>query len=76
MPIKISLHRIPYEGVANLVFYMNRTCFEMLDIQRRDDVQVGGQLTYQLVDGKSVPYFRDIPIRKCDALLENEAVVS
>lgn len=71
-----AIHRIPYEGVANLVFYMNRTCFQMLDIQRRDDVITGGGLTYENVDGKKVPHFRGIPVRVCDALLENEAVVS
>lgn len=71
-----AIHRIPYEGVASLVFYMNRTCFQMLDIQRRDDVITGGGLTYENVDGKKIPHFRGIPVRVCDALLENEAVVS
>lgn len=71
-----AIHRIPFEGVANLVFYMNRTCFQMLDIQRRDDVITGGGLVYMDVDGKKVPHFRGIPIRICDALIETEAVVS
>jgi hypothetical protein len=71
-----AILRIPFEGVSNLVFYMNRTCFQMLDIQRRDDVIAGGGLTYENVDGKRVHYFRGIPVRICDALLETEAVVS
>lgn len=71
-----AIHRIPIISACKPVFYMNRTCFEMLDIQRRDDVQVGGQLTYDKVDGVAVMSFRGIPIRKCDQLLETEAVVS
>lgn len=71
-----ATHRIPHPGMGSPVFYMNRTCFEMLDIQRRDDVISGGQLSYDLVDGKRVPMFRGIPIRIVDQLLETEAVVS
>jgi hypothetical protein len=71
-----ALYRVPSLKVAKPVFYMNRTCMEMLDIQRRDDVQTGGQLTYELVDGKRVNFFRGIPIRIVDQLLETEATVS
>lgn len=71
-----ATHRIPNLAMGKPVFYMNRTCFQMLDIQRRDDVISGGQLTYELVDGKRVPMFRGIPIRISDALLETEAAVA
>lgn len=71
-----ALHRIPNLGMGKCAFYMNRSCFQMLDIQRRDDVISGGQLSYDVVDGKRVPMFRGIPVRIVDALLENEAVVS
>ena len=57
-------------------FYMNRTVFQMLDIQRRDDVISGGGLVYTDVDGKAVPSFRGIPIKIVDALLETEGQVS
>lgn len=74
-----AIHRIPggYAGLkmGKPVFYMNRTCFQMLDIQRRDDVVSGGGLTYQNVDGVLSPTFRGIPVRICDALLENEAAI-
>lgn len=70
-----ATHRIPYPGMAKFYWYMNRTCFQMLDIQRRDDVVAGGGLTYENIDGKRVPTFRTYPIRVCDALLENEARV-
>lgn len=71
-----ATHRIPNLSAVKPVFYMNRTCFQMLDIQRRDDVISGGQLSYQEVDGKSIPMFRGIPVRICDALLETEAAVA
>lgn len=70
-----AIHRLPTMGLGKPVFYMNRTVFQMLDIQRRDDVITGGGLVYADVDGKIVPTFRGIPIRKVDALLETEAAV-
>lgn len=71
-----AIHRVPNLKMGRAAFYMNRTCFEFLDIQRRDDVISGGQLKYEQVDGEPVMSFRGIPIRKCDALLESEAAVS
>lgn len=71
-----AIHRIPTLGLGKPAFYMNRTVFQMLDIQRRDDVITGGGLTYENVDGMMRPTFRGIPIAKCDALLETEATVS
>lgn len=71
-----AIHRIPSLGMGKPVFYMNRSVFQMLDIQRRDDVISGGGLTYQQVDGVAQPSFRGIPVRVCDALTEAEAVVS
>jgi hypothetical protein len=70
-----AIHRLPTMGMGKPVFYMNRTVFQMLDIQRRDDVITGGGLVYADVDGKIVPTFRGIPIRKVDALLESEIAV-
>lgn len=75
MMIKMS-HRIPFMGLGKPVYYMNRTVFQMLDIQRRDDVQSGGQLRYDEVDGKLVASFRGIPIRIVDQLINTEALVS
>ena len=70
-----AIHRIPTLSMGKPAFYMNRTVFEMLDIQRRDDVISGGGLTYADVDGVIRPSLRGIPIAKCDALLETEATV-
>lgn len=71
-----AIHRIPALGMGKPVFYMNRTVQQMLDIQSRDDVQTGGQLSYDVVEGKRIMSFRGIPIRRCDALLETEATIS
>jgi len=70
-----ALHRIPAMGMGRPAFYMNRTVFQMLDIQRLANVSAGGGLTYENVDGKITPTFRGIPIRKCDAILNSEVAV-
>lgn len=72
-----ATHRIPRSAKSlKYYWYMNRTCLEMLEIQVRDDVQVGGQLKYENVDGMPQTSFRGIPIRIMDQLLETEATVS
>lgn len=72
-----AMYRLPNLGAGNrMAFYANRTCLEFLDIQRRDDVTAGGQLSYDMVDGKRVMSFRGVPIRLSDQLLENEAAVA
>lgn len=71
-----AIHRIPNLRGGTPVFYMNRTLFQYLDLQRRADVQTGGQLNYAEVDGKVIPMFRGIPIKLVDQLLETEALVA
>lgn len=71
-----AVHRLINPNLGKCAFYMNRSCFQMLDIQRRDDVVSGGQLSYDVVDGKRIPMFRGIPVRVSDALLENESAVA
>lgn len=70
-----AVHRIPFLKLGKPVFYMNRSIFEYLDIQRLSAVSAGGGVTYENVDGKLVPAFRGIPIKIVDALLETEALV-
>lgn len=71
-----AIHRIPNLRMGKPAFYVNRTVFQMLDIQRRDDVIAGGGLTYKDVDGVLTPTFRGIPVRIVDQLLETEGTVS
>lgn len=69
-------HRIQSLKAGRAAFYVNRTIIEMLDIQRLDGVKAGGGISWQSVDGQVIYNFRGIPIRLCDALLENESLVS
>lgn len=71
-----AIHRLPSLKVGKPVFYMNRSVFQMLDIFSRDDVLSGGGINYENVAGIPQYSFRGIPVRVCDALVENEAVVS
>lgn len=71
-----ATHRVQSLSAGTPVFYCNRTVKQMLDIQGRDDVQTGGQLSYSNVDGKPLMSFRGIPVRTVDALVENESLVS
>lgn len=71
-----AIHRVPNLKMGKAAFYMNRSVYQMLDIQRRDDVISGGGLVYSNVDGQPNASFRGIPVRICDALTETEAVVS
>jgi hypothetical protein len=71
-----ATHRIPNLSNCKPVFYMNRSVFQMLDIQRRDDVIAGGGLVFENVDGKRQSSFRGIPVKICDQLTEAEAAVS
>lgn len=71
-----AVAKIPSFDKGNAGFYMNRTVYEMLAIQRREDVRAGGQLKFEVVDGKMIPMFMGIPIRKTDGLLLTESQVS
>lgn len=70
-----AIHRIPSLNSGKACIYMNRSVIQYLDLQRRDNVSDGGQLSYEMHDGKNIPFFRGIPIKKVDALLETEARV-
>lgn len=69
-----AIHRIPSLGMGRAAFYMNRTAFQMLDIQAQN------KATYTLMTGNDAAgrpmlSFRGIPIRKVDQILETEARV-
>ena len=65
----------PDRASGGPVFYMNRTARRLLRKQERLAVATGGGITYDNVDGRRVMQFSDVPIRICDALLNNEALV-
>jgi hypothetical protein len=68
--------RIPAMGMGKPVIYMNRTVGQWLDIQAQDKVSSGGQLSYEVVEGRRIMTFRGIPIRISDSILETEAAVT
>jgi hypothetical protein len=71
-----ATHRVQNLRAGKPVFYMNRSCAQMLDIFKRDAVMAGGGLTYKEVDGVPQYSFRGIPVRICDALHESEGRVA
>lgn len=69
-----ALERIPSEGLAKLVFYCNRTVRTAL--WKRLMSKANTQLSLEdWKNGKKVLTFMGVPIRRCDALV-NEAAVS
>jgi hypothetical protein len=69
-----AYHRIV--GTMNKpAIYMNRTTYQMFDIQSRDAVSTGGQLKYEVVEGKPLMTWRGIPLKISDQLTETEARV-
>lgn len=68
--------KIPDPAGIRPAMYMNRTVEAWFDLQCRNDVQTGGQLSYPVVDGQQVTVFRGVPITICDRLTEAESVVS
>lgn len=71
-----AVYLLPNLNMCRPVFYMNRACITMLDVQRRGDVIAGGGLKYENVDGVATSTFRGIPVRRVDAMLQNEARIT
>lgn len=69
-----AIELIPNLGMGRPVFYANKTITSMLRRQITKTTNV--HLTLDEVAGKKVLSFDGIPVRKCDALLNTEAVVS
>lgn len=67
-------------GVGKLAIYMNRDVMEILDKQSTDRAMISTNpnythMTRQNVEGAEVLFYRGIPIRETDALLNTEARV-
>ncbi len=71
-----ACHRIHNLRAGRAGYYMNRSVFQYLDIQRGDKVTAGGGITWDNVDGIAMPRFRGIPIYVIDQLHEAESVVA
>ncbi|MDR6668844.1 major capsid protein [Rhizobium sp. 1399] len=65
---------------SRIAIYMNKDVLEVLDVQSTDraltsDRQNTVHLTTQFVEGQEVKFYRGIPIRETDAILNTEAAV-
>ena len=70
-----SMHKLHDLSTGTLSFFCNRTIMSYLDQQTMNQAQMN--VTYsQDPHGRRITNFRGIPIRMCDALLNNEAAVS
>ncbi len=63
-------------GLGRPVFYANRTVLRGLRKEAREAVGDGGGLTFENYEGRPIYSFSGIPIRKVDALLNNETLVA
>lgn len=70
-----ALEVVPSLGLGKPVFYMNRTVKSFLRRQIMNKV-ASSTLTMDQVAGKQVLYFDGIPVKRCDAILSTEAVIS
>lgn len=69
-----AYYKIPAFGMGKAAFYCNRKVLTNLHKQVREAAQYN--LTLDNAGGKPIVNFLGIPIRRCDALLNTEAVVS
>lgn len=69
-----ATERVPGFGKGRAVWYCNRTIREMLRLGIL--AKVANNLSWENVAGKRVMTFDDIPVRRCDALVNNEAAVA
>jgi len=67
---------LPHTNGVRPVFYMPRAVRTALRRQRRADVKAGGQLDFDVVDGKRIDYFDGIPIKTLDVMTLAEAEVT
>jgi hypothetical protein len=69
-----ATERIPSFGKGRAVWYMNRS---MREVMRQGILEkVSSNLNWETVAGKRVMTFDDIPVRRCDAILNTEPVMS
>ena len=69
-----ALEIVPNLGMGRPVFYCNRTIRSFLRRQIANKSNVN--LTMEEVAGKKVVAFDGIPVRRCDAILNTEAVIA
>lgn len=68
-----ATERIPALGKGRAAFYVPRNIRENLRLGIQE--KIANNMTWETVTGKRVMTFDDIPVRRCDALVKNEARV-
>jgi hypothetical protein len=71
-----ALETVPDLTSGRPAFYMNRTIRRFLRREVRESVGSGGGLTFENFAGKRTLTFSEVPVRRCDQLLNTEALVS
>lgn len=66
--------KLPTLGMGRPAFYMNRTLRTALRLGIQE--KIANNLSWETVAGKRVMVFDDIPVRRCDAILNTESLVS
>ena len=73
------MDRIPTFGMGKACFYMNRTAFSGLKLaamEKSSSALAIEPAKDQFGQSRSWLSFEGVPLRKCDAILETESVVS
>jgi hypothetical protein len=70
----MAAERIPSFGVGRAAFYVNRRIREKLRLGILE--RISNNLTWETVSGRRVMTFDNIPVRRTDALVNNESVVA
>lgn len=72
-PMTKAYYRIPSFGMGRAAFYCNNLVLQYLQIQAA--VKANLALKYEEVGGKPVTSYMGIPIKRCDQILNSEALV-
>lgn len=68
-----ALHTVPANNMGHRMFYCSPVIAAMLDLAATEKTNVS--LSYTEVFGKELTAFRLVPVRPCNAIIENEARV-
>ncbi len=70
----MASERIPSFGAGRACWYVNRTIREKLRLGILE--KIASNLTWETVEGRRVMMFDDVPVKRCDALLNTESAVA
>lgn len=71
-----AYHCLKDRSMGRISWYMNRTARKYFERQCKQNVAAGGQLSYDVVDGKRMTSYMGIPVKTVDQLTIAESVIS